>query len=104
MIPAESQFLSSGSGSRLNRTSSATTRNSERLTGSNKTSGTGIDLLTGSPSSEGAPVMAQARMPESFFKLAAHHLPPEQPVGREGGRPCLDHRVVLKVLWFVLTT
>ena len=48
--------------------------------------------------------MAQARMPESFFKLAAHHLPPEQPVGPEGGRPCLDHRVVLKVLWFVLTT
>ena len=48
--------------------------------------------------------MAQARMPEAFFKLAAHHLPPEQPVGREGGRPCLDHRVVLKVLWFVLTT
>jgi transposase len=48
--------------------------------------------------------MAQARMPEAFFKLAAHHLPPEQPVGREGGRPCLDHRVALKVLWFVLTT
>ena len=48
--------------------------------------------------------MAHARMPEAFFKLAAHHLPPEQPVGREGGRPCLDHRVVLKVLWFVLTT
>jgi transposase len=48
--------------------------------------------------------MAQARMPEAFFKLAAHHLPPEQPVGREGGRPRLDHRVVLKVLWFVLTT
>src|SRR5215207_4708173 len=48
--------------------------------------------------------MAQARMPDAFFELAAHHLPPEQPVGREGGRPCLDHRVVLKVLWFVLTT
>jgi transposase len=48
--------------------------------------------------------MAQARMPEAFFRLAAHHLPPEQPARREGGRPCLDHRVVLKVLWFVLTT
>jgi transposase len=43
-------------------------------------------------------------MPEAFFPLAAHHLPPEQPVGPEGGRPRLDHRVVLKVLWFVLTT
>lgn len=48
--------------------------------------------------------MAQSRMPEAFFKLAAHHRPPEQPVGREGGRPRLDHHVVLKVLWFVLTT
>ncbi len=48
--------------------------------------------------------MAVARMPAAFFKLAAHHLPPEQPVGPTGGRPCVSHRVVLKVLWFVLAT
>jgi transposase len=43
-------------------------------------------------------------MPEAFFKLAAHHLPPEQSVGLLGGRPRLDHGIVLKVLWFVLAT
>jgi transposase len=43
-------------------------------------------------------------MPESFFDLAAHHLPPEQTVGPKGGRPRLDHRTVLKVLWFVLAS
>jgi hypothetical protein len=31
--------------------------------------------------------MAIARMPEAFFDLAAHHLPPEQAVGPAGGRP-----------------
>ena len=48
--------------------------------------------------------MAGARMPDGFFKLAAHHLPPEQPVGPAGGRPGIEHRLVLKVLWFVLAT
>ena len=48
--------------------------------------------------------MAQARMPDAFFELAAHHLPPEQPVGQEGGRPRVSPRVVMKVLWFVLAT
>lgn len=48
--------------------------------------------------------MAKARMPESFFKLAAHHLPPEQSVGLEGGRPRIDHHTVMKILWFVLAT
>src|SRR4051794_31196049 len=48
--------------------------------------------------------MASARMPTAFFKLAAHHLPPEQPAGPGGGRPPVSHRVVLKVLWFVLAT
>lgn len=48
--------------------------------------------------------MALARMPESFYKLAAHHLPPEQPVGPAGGRPRIRHRVALKVLWFVLAS
>lgn len=48
--------------------------------------------------------MALARMPEAFFKLAAHHLPPEPSVGPVGGRPACSHRVVLRVLWFVLAT
>jgi transposase len=48
--------------------------------------------------------MANARMHEEFFDTVAHHLPPEQPVGPKGGRPRVDHRVVVRVIWFVLTT
>jgi transposase len=48
--------------------------------------------------------MAQARLPAAFFDLAAHHLPPDQPVGPDGGRPAVGHRTVLNVLWFVLAT
>src|SRR4051794_16450208 len=48
--------------------------------------------------------MAIARMPDAFFDLAEHHLPPEQPVGPTGGRPSISHRSILKVLWFVLAT
>jgi transposase len=36
--------------------------------------------------------------------LVSHHLPPERPVGPKGGRPRIGHRVVLKVIWFVLVT
>ena len=42
-------------------------------------------------------------MPETFLELAAHHLPPERSVGPRGGRPPLDNRGIVKVLWFVLT-
>ena len=48
--------------------------------------------------------MASAQMPEEFFDAVAHHLPPERPVGSEGGRPRIGHRVVVRVIWFVLTT
>jgi transposase len=48
--------------------------------------------------------MAQAHMPEEFFDLLSHHLPPEQPVGRKGGRPRVGHHAVLRVIWFVLAT
>ena len=48
--------------------------------------------------------MAIARMPDEFFETVAHHLPPEQPVGPEGGRPRVGHRIVLRVIWFVLAT
>jgi transposase len=43
-------------------------------------------------------------MPEEFYDLVSHHLPPEQPVGPRGGRPPVGHRTVLRVLWFVLAT
>src|SRR3954453_2496579 len=48
--------------------------------------------------------MASAHMPEEFFDAVAHHLPPEQPVGPKGGRPRVGHRVVVRVIGFVLTT
>src|SRR3954451_12235912 len=48
--------------------------------------------------------MANARMPDEFFETVAHHLPPEQPLGPKGGRPRIGHRVVIRVIWFVLTT
>src|SRR5690242_9111762 len=43
-------------------------------------------------------------MPDAFFEIAAHHLPPEQEVGPAGGRPVIGHRVVMNVLWFALAT
>src|SRR4051794_4233541 len=43
-------------------------------------------------------------MPEEFFETVSHHLPPEQPVGRNGGRPRVGHRVVVRVIWFVRAT
>jgi transposase len=48
--------------------------------------------------------MATARMPDEFFELVSHHLPPEQPVGPKGGCPAKPHRVVMNVVWFVLAT
>jgi transposase len=48
--------------------------------------------------------VARARMPGVFFDLAARLRPPEQPVGSEGGRPPVSHRVVPNGLWFVLAT
>lgn len=48
--------------------------------------------------------MATAFMPDNFYDLVSHHLPPEQPVGPRGGRPRIVHRLVLKVIWFVLAT
>ena len=48
--------------------------------------------------------MADSHMPKAFFETVSHHLPPEQPVGPLGGRPRVGHRVVIRVIWFVLTT
>src|SRR3954454_17920410 len=48
--------------------------------------------------------MADAHMPDEFFALVAHHLPPEQPAGAKGGRPRVGHRAAVRVIWFVLGT
>jgi transposase len=48
--------------------------------------------------------MATAHLPKEFFDAIAHHLPPEKPVGPKGGRPPVGHYIVVRVLWFVLTT
>jgi transposase len=48
--------------------------------------------------------MATAQMPDAFYELVSHHLPPEQPVGPQGGRPSIGHRIVMKIIWFVLAT
>jgi transposase len=43
-------------------------------------------------------------MPDDFYDLVSHHLPPEQPVGPQGGRPRIRHCIVVKIIWFVLAT
>jgi transposase len=48
--------------------------------------------------------MASAHLPDEFYELVSHHLPPERPVGPKGGRPRVAHRTALKVIWFVLAT
>ena len=48
--------------------------------------------------------MAHACLPDAFYDLVAHHLPPEKPVGPKGGRPTIPHRIALKVIWFVLVS
>src|SRR5688500_12795385 len=57
-----------------------------------------------SPSSTEAPAVANARMPDEFYAVVDHHLPPEQPVGRRGGRPRITNGVVVRVIWFVLAS
>jgi len=48
--------------------------------------------------------MADSRMPEEFYQDLEPHLPPEKTVGPLGGRPTISHKVVMKVIWFVLVT
>jgi transposase len=48
--------------------------------------------------------MAKVQMPVEFFEELQPHLPPQQPVGAQGGRPRIEHQVVMKVIWFVLVT
>jgi transposase len=48
--------------------------------------------------------MASSRMPDDFYEVLAHHLPPEKTVSPKGGRPSVPHRIVMNVIWYVLTT
>ena len=48
--------------------------------------------------------MANAQMPDEFYDIVAHHLPPEQLVGATGGRPRIGHRLVVRVIWYVLAS
>jgi transposase len=48
--------------------------------------------------------MADACMPEQFYELACPILPWEKEPSPTGGRPPKSHRVVLKIIWFVLVT
>jgi transposase len=48
--------------------------------------------------------MANARMPEEFYREVESHLPPERSVGPKGGRPPVGNWIVMKVIWFVLAT
>lgn len=48
--------------------------------------------------------MANACMPDEFYQRVSHHLPPEQPPSPKGGRPRILHRLVLRVIWFVLAS
>ena len=46
--------------------------------------------------------MAGKRMLDAFFSERVSLLPPEEPEGREGGRPSVAHCDVIKVVWCVL--
>ncbi|WP_068414736.1 transposase [Planctomyces sp. SH-PL62] len=48
-----------------------------------------------------ARAMAKARMPDESFETVAHHPPPEQPLGLEGGRSRVGRRAVVRASWFV---
>lgn len=48
--------------------------------------------------------MADHQMPQAFHEIVLHHLPPDQPVRSFGGRPRIANRIVMKVIWYVLTT
>lgn len=48
--------------------------------------------------------MAQANMPNKFYEIAEQHLPPEKPVGPNGGRPRIKYSKPLRVIWYVLVT
>jgi transposase len=48
--------------------------------------------------------MASSVIPEGFVEIVAPLLPADKPVGPTGGRPRVLNLVVLRVIWYVLTT
>jgi transposase len=44
-----------------------------------------------------------AQLPDAFFDCVDELLPPQPKPGQRGGRPRIDNRAVLRVIWFVLT-
>jgi transposase len=47
--------------------------------------------------------MASCFIPEAFVEVVNPLLPPDKPVGAEGGRPRILNSVALRVIWYVLT-
>jgi transposase len=45
-----------------------------------------------------------SRMPEEFFEILEPMLPPDKPVGPKCGRPRVNSRTVLTVIWYVLAS
>jgi transposase len=48
--------------------------------------------------------MSKAVMPEQFYELAAHHLPPDPPANPLGGRRWIPNHTTLRVIWYVLAS
>lgn len=48
--------------------------------------------------------MASSRMPDEFMEVLEPLIPPDEPVGPSGGRPRVLNRIVLPVIWYVLTS
>ena len=48
--------------------------------------------------------MSEAQMPQEHYEIVAHHVPPEEPVGPDGGRPQIKNETALRVIWYVLST
>ena len=44
-----------------------------------------------------------ARLPDAFLKSVVGFLPVQSQPGPNGGRKSIEHAVVLRVIWFVLT-
>ena len=49
-------------------------------------------------------MMADARMPDEFFDELSQFRHSEKPIGNRGDRPPIPHRIIVKVIWFVLVT
>lgn len=48
--------------------------------------------------------MATAFVPEEFIEFIEPLLPPDEPVGPQGGRPRVLNKVAVRVIWYVLAT